>query len=149
MNTTTTEVIKRLANYQFMKYAEFPDENSETDCLVWHGSMNGRQRNAHTPQMRMPETWVSVRRYAWNLVYSQLDTTARLRNVCGSERCVNPDHHTRTDKFCKFGHALVGDNLHIQYATDSKTGNRYSHERCRHCGRDKNNLYRGKQKANA
>ena len=139
MNTSTTEVLKLMANYQLMKYAEFPDENTEHDCVIWHGSMTAlKGRSASTPIMRMPASWANVRRYAWNLLYSQLDSKVRLRNTCGVERCINPDHHTRTDSFCKFGHALVGDNLHIQHAVDAITGNPYSYERCRACGRDAN-----------
>ena len=143
MKTSTTEVLKRMANYQLIKYAEFPDENTETECVIWHGSMNFKKgRNDATPQMRMPKGWVMVRRYAWDLLYSKLDSKVRLRNICGNQRCINPDHHTRTDSFCKFGHALVGDNLHTQHAVDAITGNPYTYERCRKCGRDSNTKYR-------
>jgi hypothetical protein len=136
MKTITHSMLELMANYQFAKYAEYPTDETETTCIIWHGSMRkAKGRADELPQMRMPETWANVRRYAWNLLYSQLDNKVRLRNTCGVTRCVNPDHHTRTDSFCKFGHALVGDNLHIQWATDNATGKRHSYERCRACGR--------------
>jgi hypothetical protein len=141
MKTSTTEVLRRMADYRFMKYAEFPDEVVETECVIWRGRMNykpSQNRTDAQPIMRTEKGWVSVRRYAWNLLYSQLTTKARLRNHCGVAHCVNPDHHTRTDRFCKFGHALVGDNLHIQHAVDRITGNPYTYERCRQCGREAN-----------
>lgn len=136
-------MLELMANYQFAKYAEFPTDETETTCIIWHGSMTHKKgRPDAVPQMRMPAGWVNVRRYAWNLLYSQLDSKVRLRNTCGVERCVNPDHHTRTDSFCKFGHALVGDNLHIQHYIDPVTKNPYSYERCRACGREANYKYR-------
>lgn len=139
MKTTTHEMLKLMAEYRFEKYAEYPTDESDSTCIVWQGSMSTiKGRTDRHPLMRGQHAWLSVRRYAWNLLYSQLDSKVRLRNTCGVERCVNPDHHTRTDSFCKFGHALVGDNLHIQHAVDAVTGNPYSYERCRACGRDAN-----------
>jgi hypothetical protein len=135
MKTTTHELLKLMADYRFEKYAEYPADDSDSTCIVWHGRMSGKGRKVQQPLMRGKDTWLNVRRYAWNLLYSQLDNKVRLRNTCGLDRCVNPDHYTRTDSFCKFGHALVGDNVHIQFATDSVTGNRHSYERCRACGR--------------
>lgn len=135
-------MLELMADYRFAKYAEFPTDETETTCIIWHGTMSGKGRKVQQPIMRGKDTWINVRRYAWNLLYSQLDSKVRLRNTCGLDRCVNPDHYTRTDSFCKYGHALVGDNLHIQYAVDPTTKSTYSYERCRACGRAGNTKYR-------
>jgi hypothetical protein len=149
MNTSLhiTETLKLLVktNDYFMARVEFPTSESDTTCVVWQGPMRQiKGRKVRQPLMKVQERWDSVRRYTWQTLYATtLPNTARLRNTCGNERCVNPDHYTRTDRFCRFGHALVGANLYIQWATDPVTKNRYSHERCRECGRQRNVIYRG------
>lgn len=148
MKTTTTEVMKLIADYRFMRYAEFPEDDTEVECIIWRGRMNQKKgRDDIQAIMRVEKGWTSARRYAWNLLYSQLTPQVRLRNECGNLYCVNPDHYTRTDSFCKFGHALVGANLHIQYFKDLVTGNTYSYERCRECGRNANTKQRQKSVA--
>lgn len=147
----TTETIKLLlkANDYFMARAEFPTTESETTCLVWTGPMRKvKSRNDTRPQMKVKDKWLYVARFVWAVLYEPLPDTARLRNVCGNVRCVNPDHYTRTDRFCKFGHALTGGNLHIQKVKDPITGNTYFGERCRQCQREYNYKYRGTAETN-
>ena len=142
----TTELIKLLLRVDdyFMARAEFPTSESESTCLVWLGPMSRTANRAtHFPLMKVRKEWKPVKRYVWNALYSPLPSTTRLRNLCDNERCVNPEHHSRTDRFCKFGHALVGANVFIQQAIDKATQKPYTYERCRECGRQRNTIYRG------
>jgi hypothetical protein len=132
-----------------MKYISLPDKidavsvarfweqvQMTDECWNWQGKF-GPNGYGH---LRTHGTTLSAHRFSYTLHRGEITDGLVIDHLCRNRGCVNPDHlemvtqqtnvlrgnRTLRKKVCKYGHALVGDNL--MYL---KTG----YTRCRECAR--------------
>jgi len=98
--------------------------NSETNCWEWIGakSIIGYGQFAPTSR-RQGGVLTSPHRFIWEYLYGIIPDGQEVDHLCRNRCCTNPQHlrlvsHEENQsflkkEFCKHGHPLSGENLHI------------------------------------
>ena len=98
--------------------------NNQTDCWEWIGakSIIGYGQFAPTSR-RQGGVLTSPHRFIWVYLNGDIPIGQEVDHLCRNRACTNPEHlrlisHEENQsflkkEFCKHGHPLSGDNLHI------------------------------------
>lgn len=69
-------------------------KDEDTGCLIWPGRVLRSKKRVYPIVYRNGRNEY-VARIAWQVRHNiTLSSTTAIANTCGTDRCVNPDHHT-------------------------------------------------------
>ena len=106
-------------------------------CWIWTGTILRKKSGSLTPMFRTVSTAVSARRAVYEKVLGLIPADFILRNTCGDNLCVNPEHQVSCNKSpeaCPKGHLYTPENT-------AYSKSRWPTRICRTCHREKQKQY--------